>query len=177
MNYNKLKTPDGNDFQVTVISKKEADSLEVIYSKSPLDDSLIGINHRPAFAVNDGMILYRQFFQDSGYVFPDLTNYQRGIRGETYFETNIQFEGNNEIIVAFSLLPALANKFRENSKTEIRDYTSFEGREFYLLKDSAVVMLRKRTPILSDGYWFSSMRDFDYFYYILSGEERSEPIK
>ena len=167
-----VHTPDGNSFRVGVIPKKEADSLEERYKDHKLDDSQLSLLGAPAYTMEDGSILYRQYYKSKAFVFPTLTDYQAAIRGNTYYETNIQEDDGDRFAVSFGLYPAKTNAFREQVLKEITGYEPFENREFYLLKDSSVIILRRRTPALSDGYWFASMKDFDYFYYILSGKER-----
>jgi hypothetical protein len=179
----KIKTPDGEYFIISLIPKAEADSLEKEFSGNRLDDSLLPLNKKSAYRINDGKILYRQFYQGTGFVFPDINDYSRAVRGKTYYSVSIQpsddkngsilaFDQYTRIAVLFSLWPVSAHAIKQNIASEITGYASYDGNRFYLLKDSSVVELRDRTATLASGEWFSSMQDFDYFYYTLSGQGR-----
>ncbi len=178
-----IKTPDGNNFFVSIISKKEADSLETKFLHSKLEDSLLPYDFRPVYIIHNDKVLYRQFNEDIGFVFPNITEFSMVVRGKNYWSVSVQptDDHNNLLIpnekitrlaVAFSINPATANNFRKDIIREITEYESFEGNHFYLLKDNSVVELRTRTADLSDGEWFCSLRDFDFFYYVFSGKER-----
>lgn len=173
MTFSEIKTPDDKSFKVAVISKEETDALQRKYSSGLLTDSLLPISGARAFKINGEMILFRQFEKGRGFIFPTISDYSFGIRGESYFETNIQTDKDgSKIYVAFNLRPDFVNKISEQAVNVISDYETFEGREFYLLKNQSTLIKRKRTSALSDGYWFPSMKDFDFFYYILSGKAK-----
>lgn len=172
MNFSEINTPDSTSFQIAVISKKQADAIENEYNHCLLDESLLPINYRPAYAIQKDMVLYRQFYEDLGFVFPSLDDYKKGVRGKTYAETNIQLHEDNTLAVSYLLFPVEAHKFWGMVKEAVSGYAPFEEREFYLLDDDSVVMLRRRTATLTDGYWYPSLKDFDRFYYIFSGVER-----
>jgi hypothetical protein len=178
-----VKTPDGDSFSVSLLSKSEADILEDLNFENILEDPLLPTNHRPAYRINDGRILYRQFYGDIGFVFPSTPDYQKVVRGKSYWSVNIQPTDNNNslivsennytrVAVSFDLDPTVGNKFKKDIIREITEYDSFEGYRFYLLTNDAVILLRNRTTTLSEGYWFPSFLDFDFFYYVLSGKER-----
>ena len=165
-----IKTPDGNSFRIKVITRQEADKLEKEYKHNIIDSEMLSVSHKSAYLIEGGYVLYRQFNNDIGFIFPTIKDYKIGTSGNNYWNTSIQINDKNEIVVAFWLKPALANNFRKKIKKELNQYESFEGREFYLLDDNSVIMLRCRTPILSDGYWYNSISNFDFFYYIISGK-------
>jgi hypothetical protein len=163
----------------------ETDRLERKFLSNKLEKSLLPISHRPVYTIDDGQVLYRQFNEGIGFVFPNISEYAKAVRGKTYYQVNIQptddqnslllpDSGYMRIAVAFSLNPVSAYEFRRDILKEITEYEPFEGNRFYLLKDSSVVMLRARTSSLNDGEWFCSLQDFDFFYYVFSGKDRPE---
>ena len=179
----KINTPDGERLFINIISKKEADSLERVFLSNLLQDSIRPINHRPAYQLDGNKVLYRQFSEDIGFVFPTLNNYRMAVRGTTYWSVNIQptneensliIPNNNftRIAACFSMNPAVTNNYKKDIVREITEYLPYEGNRFFLLKDGSVIELRYRTTNLSDGEWFPSLKDFDFFYYVLSGKER-----
>ena len=178
-----VKTPDNNNFSISIVGKKQADSLEAQYKKNKIDDQFLSTYKRSACLIDNGRVLYRQFFEDIGFVFPSISDFNKVLRGKTYWQVSLQptDDDNNLTIinsnytrmaVSFAIYPALANSYRKDIEKEISGYLPFEGYNFYKLQDGAVVMLRKRTLDLSEGYWFSSFEDFDFFYYVLSGKDR-----
>lgn len=182
---NNIKTPDKKSFSVAVVTKMEADSMEILYKKNKIDDQFLETFKRYAYEIDNGRVLYRQFFESIGFVFPSLDDFKKAIRGNSFWDVSLQPTDDinslivknkkfTRIVVSFSLMPVLANNFRNEIDRQIFEYENFEGYCFYELKDCSIVMLRRRTTALSDGYWFSSMLDFDFFYYVLSGKERPE---
>lgn len=168
--YQKVYTPDNNFFHIHFISKKEADQIESRYKMNSLDSTLLSVNSKVAYKINGGKILYRQFYQDIGFVFPTLEEYKRVILGKTYWKTSIQLNNRNEFVVAFLLKPAEVNFFLKSIVRELSEYESFENWKFFTLTNNKVIMFRKRTETLSEGYWFNSIPDFVFFYHILSGK-------
>jgi hypothetical protein len=186
-NMYKIKTPDQKFFNIDIIAKREADSLEDLYQKNKIQDSFLDTYKRFAYSIDQGKVLYRQFYKSIAFIFPNVNEFNFVVRGRSYFEVTLQPTDKNNnrnvsedsysrIAASFSILPSYANNFRKNILKEIDKYESFEGYRFYLLKDSSVVMLQNRTLNLSDGYWFSSVNDFDFFYYVLSGKEKQKDI-
>lgn len=170
LKYHKIKTPDNKFFYTKVVSKNEADQLELRYKKSKIDSTLLSVNSQVAYKIEGGKFLYRQFYQDIGFIFPSLDDYKKAISGKVYWSTNIQLDVENKFIVAFLLNPANANSFLGNINRELSEYDSFEKWKFFLLKNKEVIMIKKRSESLSDGYWFNSISDFKFFYQILSGK-------
>ncbi len=177
MNFKTLKTPDGTKFRVAIISKEEADRLERKYENQKVENETNFSKRHPAYYIDNSEILYRQFYKDFGYLFPTLTDYNIAKKGETYYDCSIYVADENTLIVCFGLMPAKADSFRQLIKKEITDYEPIDGdinRKFFLLNDETVILIKKRTEKLSDGYWFSSMRDFDYCYYIFAGKKNPQ---
>lgn len=165
----KVKTPDNNSFEVKVVSKIDANIIEKEKSTIKLDSALLEVNNRRAFLLENGEVLYRQYNNGSGLLFKTIYEYKIAIRGESYFDTNFQLAKDGKLYVGFMLRPLQTNSFKGKILREINEYQRYEGWTFFLLDDSSVLMTRDRTGILSDGYWFESLSNFDHFYFILSG--------
>lgn len=158
-----IKTPDKAVLGFSLFEKNEVNQIISLYN-------LVIAEHD--YQVNNGHTIYSSkdyttFLvlkpDSSAFLFRTPADFKKYKSGITYWHTSL-LEDSGNIYVSFNLRPDKAYNFLVDGYVELNNYKPFEGYKAYQLPTKEVLFIRVRTKNIYDGYWFPTLRDFDYAY-------------
>lgn len=174
-----VKTPDNTFIKFEYLSYKEGKLLlndEACYMS--LAEDQLDFFKRKAYLLKDNKILYEIFQNKSFYLFKDIHEYQKMLRGEKYYNTSVILDTQNKKLYStFYLNPEAAYGYFKIKIKQLDKYPIFDGYCTYLMPDGSIAYLRHRINKLYDGYWYPSLQVFEHEYYLLTSDKYSPDPK
>ncbi|MBS1745532.1 MAG: hypothetical protein JST21_05130 [Bacteroidetes bacterium] len=172
-----MKTPDDTIISLTYVNHKAAKELLSSNNYTVLPEDKLDFFKRNAYLLKDGKVLYEIEVNKYYLLVDDMSNYLRMLKGNNYYESGIFINPQSqEIYSSFNLLSRNAKNFYDKKVKLLDKYPVFDGYHTYLMPDSSIAYLRERVYGgksfgIYDGYWYPSIKDFEYYYYFLTTDK------
>lgn len=130
-------------------------------------DIKYGFFKKKLFELNNGMLLFEKTSDQSYYLlFPSNEEFEKFISGDFYWNVSIHFDQHDNLFSSFSLNPDKSNSFIKVSISSDTSYVKEDANPpvLYFMADGGCCYLTHRINDLYDGYWYSSLKNFEYFY-------------
>lgn len=164
-----VRTPDDIDIRFELLNKTEVLKILTPNNFKPLLKSELDFFQKNAYLLKNDEILYEFNPNKSFFLFGNLKEYRKIVRGVKYYQSGFMIE-ESKVYASFNLNSDAAKKFFDERVKKLNNYPVFDGYQAYLLSNGAVGFLRHRIGNIYDGYWHPSLQDFEKFYYFLTSD-------
>jgi hypothetical protein len=113
-----------------------------------------------------GKCIYLYEYRNYGHLFASYTDLEKSFISDLYTDSVFQYDKDNKLRCAFELNFNAANSLVEEYTYIDPAYPEHDNYLTYRYENGQVCYLAFYThPVQRQGYWFSNINDFEYFYY------------
>jgi hypothetical protein len=165
-----FENPEKETIRLSYLSSIERESM-LAANKHELiaDETKTNWYGYPTYRLGDGRIVAERMVNGDGYLFDNEDMYISYLRGKSYFEMGIGIDSSKNAYPFFSLYPAIAESFISKAERVMTEYPEpAEGYKAYLMPGGAVCYLMRRTAELYDGWWYDSVKTFEFWFKVMN---------